>query len=60
MSKEPSPQALRYIKLINYRLNETPEEELANKLGFDSPTDLYRHLSQDDYPICSVWDHSPP
>ena len=54
MSKEPSPQALRYIKLINYRLNEIPEEDIANKLGFDSPTDLYRQIGQDDYPICSV------
>ena len=41
MSKEPSPQALRYIKLLNYRLNELGEEEIANELGFDSPTELY-------------------
>src|SRR5215211_3590445 len=54
MSKEPSPQALRYIKLITYRLNELPEEEIAKKLGFDSPTELYRQVSQDNYPICPV------
>jgi hypothetical protein len=54
MSNEPSPQALRYIKLINYRLNELPEEEIANKLGFDSPTELYRQVSQEGYPICPV------
>ena len=54
MSKEPSPQALRYIKLINYRLNELSEEEIANKLGFDSPTELYRQVSQEGYPICPV------
>jgi hypothetical protein len=54
MSNEPSPQALRYIKPISYRLNELPEEEIANKLGFDSPTELYRQVSQDDYPICPV------
>ena len=54
MSNEPSPQALRYIKVISYRLNELPEEEIANKLGFDSPTELYRQVSQDDYPICLV------
>ena len=54
MSKEPSPQALRYIKLISFRLTELPEEEIANKLGFDSPTELYRQVSQEDYPICPV------
>jgi hypothetical protein len=54
MSREPSPQALRYIKLVTYRLNELPEDEIANKLGFDSPTELYRQVSQDDYPICPV------
>jgi hypothetical protein len=54
MSKEPSPQALRYIKVISYRLKELPEEEIANELGFDSPTELYRQISQDDYPICPV------
>jgi hypothetical protein len=54
MSREPSPQALRYIKLVTYRLNELPEDEIANKLGFDSPTELYRQVSQDGYPICPV------
>jgi hypothetical protein len=54
MSREPSPQALRFIKLINYRLHELPEEEIANKLGFDSPTELYRQVSRDNYPICPV------
>jgi hypothetical protein len=54
MSKEPSPQALRYFKLVTYRLNELPEEEIANKLGFDSPTELYRQVSQEGYPICPV------
>jgi hypothetical protein len=54
MSKEPSPQVLRFIKLIHYRLNELPEEEIAKKLGFDSPTELYRQVRQDDYPICPV------
>jgi hypothetical protein len=54
MSKEPSPQALRYFKLVTYRLNELPEEEIANKLGFDSPTELYQQVSQEGYPICPV------
>lgn len=54
MSREPSPQALRFIKLLTYRLNELREEEIANKLGFDSPTELYRQVSQDHYPICPV------
>src|SRR5215204_4233019 len=54
MSKKPSPQALRYIKLIGYRLNELPEEEITNKLGFASPTELYRQVSQEGYPICPV------
>jgi hypothetical protein len=52
MSKEPSPQALRYIQLINFRLNELSEEDIAKKLGFDSPTELYRQVSQDGYPVC--------
>jgi hypothetical protein len=30
MSSEPSPQALRYFKVISYRLNELREEEIAN------------------------------
>jgi hypothetical protein len=54
MSNEPSPQALRYIKLLNYRRNELREEEIAKELDFDSPTELYRQISQDDYPICPV------
>ena len=54
MSREPSPQALRYIKLINYRLSELPEEKIASTLGFDSPTELYLRVSQDGYPICPV------
>jgi hypothetical protein len=54
MSREPSPQALRYFKLIDYRLHELPEDEIANKLGFDSPTELYRQVSQEGYPICLV------
>ena len=54
MSKEPSPQALRFIKLLNNRLKELREEEIANELGFDSPIELYRRVSQDNYPICPV------
>jgi hypothetical protein len=54
MSKEPSPQALRYFKLITHRLKELPEEEIAKSLGFDSPTELYRQVSQEGYPICPV------
>jgi hypothetical protein len=52
MSKQPSPQATRFIKLLNYRLYELREEDIAKKLGFNSPTDLYRRVNQDGYPIC--------
>jgi hypothetical protein len=54
IQKHPDERDLRYLKLVTGRLQGRDEADIAAEAGCESPTDLYRQLAQDRFPICRV------
>ena len=54
MPKKPDEKALRYVKLCAYREQDREEDWIAKELEFGSPEALYKQLSQDGFPVCTV------
>jgi hypothetical protein len=54
IQKHPDPRDLRYLKLVNGRLENWSENDIATYAGCDSPIELYQRLAQDNFPVCRV------
>jgi hypothetical protein len=59
IQKTPDRRVLRYLEFYTKRLNELPPEEIAASYHFDSPTELYRTLKNDGFPVCEVCGATP-
>ncbi len=52
--REPDKGALPYSKMQGHRSQEWSEQEIARKLGYNSPQAMYVHFRQQGFPICEV------
>ena len=59
MPKKPGKRALRYINLCVYRDQDRGEDWIAKELKFGSPEALYKQLSLDGFPVCTVCGETP-
>jgi hypothetical protein len=54
IQKSPDERDLRYFKLITGRLEKIEDEDIAEALGFGSPTALYQQIRADGHSICPI------
>jgi hypothetical protein len=60
MAKKCDERALRYVKLCVFRQQGVEKDRIAQEeLGYGSPEALYRELSQDGFPLCTVCGETP-
>ena len=59
MPKKPDKRALRYVNLCVYRDQDRGEDWIAKKLKLGSPEALYKQLSLDSFPVCTVCGETP-
>ena len=52
--RKPHPSALRYFKVLNFRLNGWEEEDIAREFDYPTPNALYAKLIEDGYPVCKA------
>lgn len=59
MPKKPDERALRYARLCAFRIQEGEDDRIAEELGFGTPEALYKQLSADGFPVCTVCGETP-
>src|SRR3712207_3722266 len=59
MPKKPDERALRYVTLCVLRRQGAEEDRIAEELGLGTPEVVYKQLSQDGFPICTVCGETP-
>jgi hypothetical protein len=59
MTKKCDERALRYVKLCVFRQQGAEEDWIAKELGPGTPEALYKQLSHDGFPVCTVCGETP-
>ncbi len=59
VKEDQDKKVYRYVQFYIYRTQKVSEQEIARRLGAESPTALYQALQRDGFPVCPICGATP-